>query len=110
VRIPAASYFTACDEELSNSDVRRMNRGCRRMSQDVFGQKVWLTDPVDRVPFTVQLNNLNDAHLKQLVHVGDLVKVLQDILHGLGHSAVRQKHKRVSLASCIRLGSEECLD
>ena len=110
MRIPAASYFTACDEELSNSDVRRMNRGCRRRGQDVFGQKVWLTDPVNRVPFAVQLNNLDDAHLKQLVHVGDLVEVLQDILHSLGHSAVRQKHKRVSFASRIRLGGEERLD
>ena len=63
-----------------------------------------------RVLFTIQLDNLDDAHLKQLVHVWDLVEVLQDILHGLGHSAVRQEHKSVSFASGVRLGGEERLN
>ena len=108
--MPAASYFTACDEEFSNSDTRRMNRGCRREGQGKYGKKIRLTDPVDRVPLAVQLDDLDDAHLKQLVHVWDLVEVLQDVFHSLGHSAVRQENKSVSFASGIRLGGEKCLD
>ena len=73
-------------------------------------QKVWLTDPMNRVPFAVQFDNLDDAHLKQLVHVWNLVEVVEDVLYSLGHGAVRQEHESVSFASGIRLGSEECLD
>lgn len=65
---------------------------------------------MNRVSFTVQLDNLYDAHLKQFVHAWNLVEVLQDILHSFGHSAVRQEHKSVSFASGIRFGSKECLD
>ena len=74
------------------------------------GQKVRLTDPVHRVPLAVQFDNLNDTHLKQLIHVWNLFKVLQDILHSLGHSAVRQEHEGVSFASGVRFGSEKRLD
>ena len=55
-------------------------------------------------------DDLNDAHLQQLVHRRNLVEHLQDVLHGLRHSAVRKEHERVPLARRIGLGRQERLD
>ena len=108
--MPAASYFTVCEEELSNSDIRRMNRGCCYTGQVKYNQNICSTNPVNRVSLAIQFDDLDDAHLKQLIHIRNLVKVLQDVFHSLRHGAIRQEHKSVPLASGIRLGSKECLD
>lgn len=56
---------------------------------------------MDRIPFAVQLDDLDDAHLEQLVHVRNLVEMLQDVFHSLGHGAVRQEHESVPFTGGI---------
>ena len=55
-------------------------------------------------------DDLNDAHLQQLVHPRDLVEHRHDVLDGLGHRALREEHERIPLARRVRLGGEERLD
>lgn len=58
----------------------------------------------------VQPNNLDNAHLQQLVHTRDLIEHLNDVLHSLGHGTIREEHESITLACRIRLSSKERLD
>lgn len=109
VRVVAASYLTAWDEALSNSEINKMNRGCGKLGSSIR-RKYYNTHAMNRVLFAIQLDNLDNAHLEQFVHSGHLVGHAEDVLDCLGHSAVRQEHKRVPLARRIGFGSEECLN
>jgi hypothetical protein len=64
---------------------------------------------VGRVIFAVQPNDLNDAHLQQLVQSRYLIVNAQYPLDRFWHRAVGQKDERVPLARRVRLGSEERL-
>ena len=68
------------------------------------------THPVRSICLAVLPDNLDNAHLQQLVHARDLVKHLDNPLHSLRHGAVRKEDKCIPLASRVGLGREECLD
>ena len=63
-----------------------------------------------RICLAVQPDNLDNAHLQQLIHRRNLVKHLQNPLDGLWHGAVRQEHECVPLASRVGLCRQESLD
>ena len=62
------------------------------------------------IRLAVQSNDLNNAHLQQLIHSWDLVEDLQNPLNRLGHGAVRQENECVAFACRVGLGGEERLD
>lgn len=62
------------------------------------------------VCLAVQANDLNNAHLQQLIHARNLVKDLQNVLHSFWHRKVREEYERVPLARRVGLGSEERLN
>lgn len=64
---------------------------------------------VRRLLLAVQPDDLDNAHLQQLVHTRDLVKHLHNVLDRLRHRAVREEHERVPLARRVRLRREERL-
>ena len=55
-------------------------------------------------------DDLNDAHLQQLVHSGNLVDDGDDVLDRLGHRALREEDKRIALARGVALCREEGVD
>src|ERR1700690_2150151 len=63
--------------------------------------------PMSRLILTIQPNDLNDAHLQQLIQPGNLLINAQYPLISLRHGTMCQKHKRVPLARCVRLGRQE---
>ena len=69
-----------------------------------------ITHLVRGLLFTIQPNDLDDAHLQKLVHARDLVEHLQDIFDCFGHRALREEDERVALARRVGLGSEEGLN
>ena len=62
------------------------------------------------IRLAIKPDNLNNAHLQQLVHIRDLVKHLQDIFYCLRHGTVSEEHERVTLARRVRLCCKERLD
>lgn len=62
------------------------------------------------ITLAIQPNDLNNAHLQQLIHARNLIHNRHDILHGLRHRAIRKENECVALACCVGLGREEGLD
>ena len=63
-----------------------------------------------RVRLAVLADDLDDAHLQQLIHTRNLVEHLNDPLDRLRHGAVREEDERIPLARRVGLGREERLD
>ena len=68
------------------------------------------TYPVRSVRLAIQTDDLDDAHLQQLIHTRNLVEHLNDPLDRLRHGAVREEDERIPLARSVGLRGKEGLN
>lgn len=106
VSVVAASYFTAWEEAFRSSKIHRMYLAYTfiRGVSDEIGKGSYA---VRRIIFTIQPDNLNDAHLQSLVQRPNRIIYRHDIFDCLGHRAVSKEYESIALAAWVMLGHKE---
>lgn len=64
--------------------------------------------PICRIVLAVRPNNLNDAHLEQLIQRRNGIVDAKDILHGLEYG-MREENECIPFASRVQFSDDECL-
>jgi hypothetical protein len=68
VRVVAASYFTACDDEFNNSNMHLIYRGCKTTKMRINKTaRVKRTYSMCRIVLAIQPDDFYDAHLQEFI-------------------------------------------